>query len=209
MNWFIFAQNNSEPIKIPVMDMTPLFFLILKMVLPVLVAIFIILGFAIFAKYLFLRFSQHIAVFRNSTKATHFSHAYYVPKKILSENEKEFFLRLKNALPELQVFPQVAFNAILDVEADNKRNRLSMRNRFDRKFADFVIADQNCNILVIVELDDKTHVPERDQKRDAILAEAGYQTIRYQSRNKPDVKTLRCDVIRIVRECKNNASNIS
>jgi Protein of unknown function (DUF559) len=40
-------------------------------------------------------------------------------------------------------------------------------------------------VLALVELDDSTHNAHADQQRDAITKAAGYQTIRFQSKNKP------------------------
>ncbi len=40
-------------------------------------------------------------------------------------------------------------------------------------------------IVALIELDDSTHVASADRKRDAITKAAGYQTLRFQSRQKP------------------------
>jgi very-short-patch-repair endonuclease len=39
--------------------------------------------------------------------------------------------------------------------------------------------------VAVVELDDRMHDAKADRQRDAITRAAGYQTIRYQSRQKP------------------------
>jgi hypothetical protein len=112
-------------------------------------------------------------------------------KPIMTANELEFFERLKNALQECQIFPQVALNAIMDVDCDDKKERLRLRNKYAQKHADFIITDKSCNIICIMELDDRTHQTSRDRKRDKMLESAGYKTIRFQSGNKPNEKTLR------------------
>jgi len=108
-------------------------------------------------------------------------------KPLMTENEKEFFLRLQRALPAHSVFPQVAFAAFLTDDGRLPRQkRWSLRARFDRKIADFVVCDrQSLNIIAIVELDDRTHTAQADQQRDAITGAAGYRTIRFQSKRKP------------------------
>jgi very-short-patch-repair endonuclease len=45
-------------------------------------------------------------------------------------------------------------------------------------------------VLAIVELDDVTHTASDDRKRDAMTSAAGYQTLRYQSQQKPSVSEL-------------------
>ena len=106
----------------------------------------------------------------------------------MTANEAEFFGRLKRALPHHEVFPQVAFAALLtdDGKTMSRKARWSVRARFDRKIADFVICDRRTlQVVALVELDDRTHIASDDRKRDAITKAAGYQTIRFQSRQKP------------------------
>jgi hypothetical protein len=108
-------------------------------------------------------------------------------KALLTSNEIEFFHRLQRALPSYQVFAQVSFAAFLTDDGKLSRNsRWSLRARFDRKIADFVICERgSLTIVALVELDDRTHVASADRKRDALTKAAGYQTIRFQSRQKP------------------------
>ncbi len=116
----------------------------------------------------------------------------YQKKGLMRPNEQEFFGRLTRALPEYHIFSQVALNALLDAkEGLHWRDRLITRNHFDRKIADYVIcARQTFDVVAIVELDDITHDTEKDEKRDAMLKEAGYRIIRYQSRAKPTEKEI-------------------
>ena len=105
-------------------------------------------------------------------------------KPILTANEIEFFYRLSRALPDYHVFPQVAFGAILKATG---KDRYSARGIFSQKIADYVVCERDTmNILAIIELDDRTHNAEKDAKRDRILASAGYRTIRFNSKKKPN-----------------------
>jgi len=85
------------------------------------------------------------------------------------------FSALCTALPECTVLAQVSFQALLDTP------RLEDRNRFNRKSADFVICSKNLTPIAVIELDDASHNSKRarDADRDAMLQNAGYQTIRY------------------------------
>lgn len=108
-------------------------------------------------------------------------------KPLLTANEAEFFHRLLRALPGFYVFPQVSFGAFLTDDGQLSRNaQWAVRANFDRKIADFVVCERgSLKIVAVVELDDRTHDAQADRQRDAITKAAGYQTIRYQSRQKP------------------------
>lgn len=108
-------------------------------------------------------------------------------KSLLTSNETEFFHRLMRALPSYWVFPQVSFAAFLTDDGKLARNaRWSLRARFDRKIADFVVCERgSLKIVALIELDDSTHSASADRKRDALTKAAGYQTLRFQSRQKP------------------------
>jgi very-short-patch-repair endonuclease len=108
-------------------------------------------------------------------------------KPLLTPNETEFFHRLQRALPAYHVFPQVPFAALLTVDRElSGKARWSIRNRFDRKIADFVVCERlSLKVIAIIELDDRTHDAKADRQRDAITKAAGYQTFRFQSKQKP------------------------
>jgi hypothetical protein len=56
---------------------------------------------------------------------------------------------------------------------------------------DFVICDRACNVTAVVELDDRTHHAGKDQRRDKRLNQGAIRTVRFQSKNKPDVRAIR------------------
>ena len=109
------------------------------------------------------------------------------PKPLLTNNEQSFLRVLEDALPSHRVFPQVAFAAFLTEDPGLARQtRQALRNKFNRKFADFVVCDRNTlQIVALVELDDRTHVASADRQRDELTQAAGYKTIRFQSKQKP------------------------
>lgn len=111
------------------------------------------------------------------------------PKSLITEHEKTMFGELRQAVPECQIFVQVALGAILKTQSQNTRNQ------FNRLIADFVITDAYFNILAVIELDDKSHdnKQEKDTERDAMLREAGYKVLRY--RYMPDKQKLRNDIL--------------
>jgi very-short-patch-repair endonuclease len=115
-------------------------------------------------------------------------------KKILTPNEQEFYGRLKTALPELEVFPQVAMAAILQTTL-NENHPLYWRVRklFSQKICDYVVCTPQLKLLAVVELDDRTHDAKKDKDaaRDSLLNQAGIATVRWDSRAKPDQQAIR------------------
>jgi len=122
--------------------------------------------------------------------------AFRVAKRaFLTDNEKEFLLRLEEAFPEHRVMAQVSMGALMapDVRGGGSEY-LSIRSRFAQKVVDYVVLDDALEIVALVELDDRTHRLEKDAVRDAMTAAAGYVTLRYRSREKPSPKAIRAEL---------------
>lgn len=124
-------------------------------------------------------------------------------KRMLTANEAEFYNRLKNALPEYDVIFQVAMGAIImpTVSKDGPSFWVTMKS-YHGQMIDFVLArretyrDDELDAVLIIELDDWSHIEkrEKDAVRDQRLADAGYPTIRWESRDKPGVNRIRKEV---------------
>ena len=115
-------------------------------------------------------------------------------KRLLSANELEFISRLESAAPELRFHAQVSMGAVLDpaVPRSDGKSYMSIRGMFAQKIIDFVAQENRSgDILAIIELDDSTHKEAKDAKRDAMLSSAGYRTIRWNSKAKPDAAAIR------------------
>ena len=98
------------------------------------------------------------------------------------------FFRLTETLTDCTVFAQMPLAALLTT-ADYQD-----RNRYNRKIADFLICTKTLTPIAVIELDDITHNDKlaKDADRDAMLKNAGYQTIRY--REFPSSAQLRQDI---------------
>lgn len=96
-------------------------------------------------------------------------------RPLLTEREKSMYTELVAALPNHSVLAQVSFSALITTTSR------ATRNRFDRKFADFVICDRQFNVIAIIELDDSSHKGReaQDKDRDELLSNVGYRTVRY------------------------------
>jgi hypothetical protein len=119
----------------------------------------------------------------------------YRQRKLMSDNELEFFGRLVAALPDHYVFPQVALSAMLEGASDDKKKAHSDRLKIAQQRADYVVCTKSGDIVAVVELDDKTHSPAKDQLRDSRLEQAGIRTVRFQSRNKPSPAAILVAVV--------------
>ncbi len=110
------------------------------------------------------------------------------PKRIITAYECRMYVRLKEAFPQYHVLAQVAFSALIT------SHNLKIRNQFNRKVTDFVLLNESLQVLVIIELDDPTHLYKvaEDKFRDHMLHEAGYRVLRYTAI--PSVRQLQKDI---------------
>lgn len=115
-----------------------------------------------------------------------------IPHALMTEAEKRFFEVLETAAaPTFLVCPQVAMSAI--VTRPSHQNQLRHRAAFSQKRLDFVLVDrETLTARLVVELDDQSHRNRQteDAKRDEMLAEAGYPTLRVPVRQTYSVKDL-------------------
>lgn len=118
----------------------------------------------------------------------------YRPKTLLTANEVDFYHRLTRALgPRWVVLPQVSMGALMDTTLlPAHPDYWRVRQSFAAKICDFVVCDpKSLKPQLIVELDDRMHDFSRDKTRDGLVAKAGYRTVRFWSRAKPDDATLK------------------
>lgn len=119
----------------------------------------------------------------------------YRRRQLMTANEQEFFGRLRTALPDYLIFPQVAMSAIIEASSSNQKRAHSDRLRIAQQRVDYLVVDARGDIVVVVELDDRTHSASKDRVRDERLLQAGINTIRFQSRNKPAPEAIRAAIL--------------
>lgn len=114
-------------------------------------------------------------------------------KPFMTPPERRMLALLEASLPELRIHAQVAMGALLDPAASLKgADRMRVRARFSQKIVDFVAEDRvSGEVVALIELDDHTHVPSRDQKRDAMTQQAGYRTVRFHRDQWPTQRDVR------------------
>lgn len=118
-------------------------------------------------------------------------------RDLMTGNEIEFFWRLKRALPDVHVFPQVGMAALMEAVGSSVKVRRRLFWKIAAKRVDYVLCEGDLALLCVVELDDRTHNKREDAQRDAMLASAGIPIIRYESRHKPGEARLREDITRL------------
>jgi very-short-patch-repair endonuclease len=118
----------------------------------------------------------------------------YRPRPLLTPNEAEFYARLLAALPDANVFPQVALSAIIEPRSIGSKRLVDFR-RISQKRVDFAVYTKELELVAIVELDDRTHSATRDKQRDALSASASVRTVRFESRKKPNSEQIRSAIL--------------
>ncbi len=99
------------------------------------------------------------------------------------------FTRLKDVFPEANVLAHVSFDALLTTKFPRTRRK------YQKLFADFVLLDKDCRVLVVIALGDSmsTRRVTSSIDQDALLDAAGYRVIRYQQ--VPEYQQLREDFL--------------
>ncbi len=119
-----------------------------------------------------------------------------IAKRFLTGREQAMLVALERALPHCRIHAQVAMGALLQAPGSPlRRRRLSDRNAFSQKIVDFVAQDRSTGaIIALIEVDDWSHVLERDLARDAMTGRAGYRTIRIPAQARPTFGDVRAAV---------------
>jgi hypothetical protein len=119
----------------------------------------------------------------------------YKRRDLMTDNELEFFGRLVVALPDHYIFPQVAMSALLQASSVDRKEAHSDRLRIAQQRTDYVVCNKRCEVVAVVELDDRTHSRAKDKLRDGRLEQAAIRTVRFQSRHKPTPDAIRAAVL--------------
>ena len=106
----------------------------------------------------------------------------YVKRTLLTNREQQEYKFLREAAEKrnLRICPKVRLLDLVEPKS-NAKNYNALLTRVMSKHVDFVICNQNMEVICIIELDDTTHLRqdriERDQFVDEVLKGAGYKII--------------------------------
>lgn len=118
----------------------------------------------------------------------------FVRKDFMNQSEKRLYALLCIALPECQIFPQVAVSQLIDVRKPADKPA-QWRNRIDRLVCDFVVLSNTFDVLLVIEHDGPHHhTPKqraRDQRKDKALASAGIDVKRVPAGKKLEPADIR------------------
>lgn len=94
---------------------------------------------------------------------------YVMNETILTERERAFYRILKPIADrlELQICPKVRVADIVSIKKGT-RDWQKWFNKIRSKHVDFLLCDYDMNIVLIIELDDRSHESERARKKDAL-----------------------------------------
>jgi hypothetical protein len=115
----------------------------------------------------------------------------YTARRPMSDPEQALFRRLEEAMPECIILSQVPLSRFLAPAAKGFLARRRLLNRISGKSADFLVCLPDFTVVAVVELDDRTHTPARDSRRDVMVREAGIPVVRVQVTEMPTVEYLR------------------
>lgn len=109
----------------------------------------------------------------------------YVPKPVLTKREYDFYKKLKPLADEcgLNIYTKIRLADLIEPKPKSE-NPLWMEcfNKIKAKHIDFALADDDTNIIVLIELDDRSHERpdriERDDFVNAVLKNTGYTLLR-------------------------------
>lgn len=112
---------------------------------------------------------------------------------VLTVPEQVLYQRLRGAFPDLVILSQVALSQILEVRRG--KGSQAVFNRISQLVADFVVCRPDFKVLVVVELDDRSHqAPKRvaaDARKTAALTAAGVPLWRFNVKAIPSEEALR------------------
>lgn len=118
---------------------------------------------------------------------------YFKKDALLNEIEQTLFQRLTKAAPGYHVMAQVRLADLIGVR--KSENWKSWFNKIQSKSVDFVICGEKFEILLVIELDGKTHTREdrqhADRTKDEALKAAELNILRIKADKMPSIEELR------------------
>ncbi|WP_158206823.1 DUF2726 domain-containing protein [Pseudoduganella flava] len=86
-------------------------------------------------------------------------------------------------------------SALVEPTSSNSKTAHGDRLRVAQQRVDYVVCTKRCEVVAVVELDDKTRTRAEDALRDARLEQGGIRTVGFQARNKPKVEAIRAMIL--------------
>ena len=117
----------------------------------------------------------------------------FVPRPLLTAQERVLFRQLVEALPKRHVFAHVPLSQVLDVKTGVPAQE--WMNLLSQKTVDFLVCSEDSTIVGAIGLDDgspKTSVHRQaNEVRDKALTDAGVKVLRWATSALPDRNAIR------------------
>jgi len=118
------------------------------------------------------------------------SPARYRKKSMLTGGERDFYFRLRNALPECHVCPKVAISALIEPAGMGKVRQQAV-SALSGKRVGYAVFDENMELLAVVELAHRPRPTRMERVREACFASAGIRTLRIPAKRLPSEARIR------------------
>lgn len=125
----------------------------------------------------------------------------YRQTSVMSRYELEMFERIKSALPECEIFPQVPLASFIRIDPQRAGTRLATnsyrwQNRIGQQRVDFLAClRRDMSTVAAIELDDPSHestdAQRRDAKKNKSLRDANVPLIRWRVETMPNAEEIR------------------
>jgi len=114
-------------------------------------------------------------------------------KTVLTGVERDLYFRLREALPECHVCPQVAATALIEPAGMGKVRQRAM-SALGGKRVGYAVFDVDMDLLAVVELAHRSRPTRRERTREAWFASAGIRTVRFHAKRLPSENKIRASV---------------
>lgn len=119
-----------------------------------------------------------------------------VAKPFLTNRKHAMLAALERVLPMYRIHAQVSMGALLTSGGRPDRwQRDRGGDAFQRRIVDFVIVDPtSSSVVALIEMDERFSEPDENRQREAMTAQAGYQTIRISASDRATMATAQAAV---------------
>jgi len=117
----------------------------------------------------------------------------YRTKQVLTGSERDFFYRLRGALPECHISPQVAVSALIEPAGMGKLRQRAIAS-IGRMRVGYAIFDEDMHLLAVAELAHRSRPTRMEKAKEDCLSSAGVRTVRFHAKRLPSEGKIRASV---------------
>jgi hypothetical protein len=114
-------------------------------------------------------------------------------RQVVTGTGLEFLFRLKRALPECTVCPQIAATSLLEPLGMGVGRKAALSRIVGRRVG-YAVFDAEMKLIVVIELDHRPRLTRREAECDRYFADAGIKTLRFHPKRMPSGEKIRASV---------------